>query len=65
METITLYLEAATYLITLIGVPVAITVYIREQNLQRAEREYGTFDALDAKYIEVQQLCLEYPELGC
>ena len=56
-------LELITYLITIIGVPFAIYSYLREQKLQREEREYGTFDALDDKYIEIQQLCLQYPNL--
>jgi hypothetical protein len=57
------YLELVTYIITILGVPTAIFVYTREQRIQRAEREYGTFDALDEKYIEIQTLCLEHPEL--
>jgi len=63
METLHLYLEMATFVVTLLGVPVAIFVYLREQGLQRVEREYGTYDALDDKYIEIQQLCLDHPEL--
>lgn len=63
MDLIALYLETATFIITIVGVPAAIYVYLREQRLQREEREYGTYDALDDKYIELQQLCLEYPKL--
>ena len=63
MEQISQYLEAATFVITIFGVPSAIFIYLKEQYQQRLEREYGTFDALDEKYIEIQQLCLEYPEL--
>ena len=63
MDSVSQYLEIATFIITILGVPAAIFVYIKEQENQRAEREYGTFDALDAKYIEIQQLCLEHPEL--
>ncbi|PCI73489.1 MAG: hypothetical protein COB38_00015 [Gammaproteobacteria bacterium] len=63
MDIISQYLEIATFIITILGLPAAIFVYIKEQEHQRAEREYGTFDALDAKYIEIQQLCLENPQL--
>ena len=63
MDTITQYLEIATFLITILGLPFALYIYIDEQNAQRAEREYGTYDALDDKYIELQQLCLQYPKL--
>ena len=63
MDVLSQYLEVATFVITILGVPTAIFIYVKEQRLQREEREYGTFDALDNKYIEIQQLCLEYPEL--
>jgi len=56
-------LEALSHLITIIGVPIAIFVFLREQHLQREEREYGTYDALDDKYIELQTLLLDYPHL--
>lgn len=58
-----MYLENISYLITIVGVPIAIFVYLREQKRQREEREYGTYDALDDKYIELQQLCLSYSNL--
>lgn len=63
MELLASYLEITTFIITILGVPTAIYLYVKEQYRQRIEREYGTFDALDAKYIEIQQLCLQYPEL--
>ena len=63
MDTIAQYLEIATFLITILGLPFALYIYINEQKAQRAEREYGTYDALDDKYIELQQLCLQYPKL--
>ena len=63
MDQIFQYLEAATYVITILGLPAAIIFYLKEQKQQRLEREYGTFDALDNKYIEIQQLCIEHPEL--
>lgn len=63
MDVIAQYLEIATFIITILGLPAAIFAYLQEQKSQRIEREYGTFDALDEKYIEIQQLCLEHPEL--
>ncbi|MCK4585759.1 MAG: hypothetical protein KAU29_00330 [Gammaproteobacteria bacterium] len=63
MDVISQYLEAVTFIITIMGVPAAIFIYLKEQKNQRIEREYGTFDALDEKYIEIQQLCIEHPEL--
>lgn len=63
MDVISQYLEAVTFIITIMGLPAAIFIYLKEQKSQRLEREYGTFDALDQKYIEIQQLCLEHSEL--
>lgn len=63
MEALHQYLEIITNIITILGVPIAIIIYSKEQKLQREEREYGTYDALDDKYIELQQLCLEHPNL--
>ena len=63
METLAQYLEITTFIITIFGVPFAIFMYLDEQKTQRAEREYGTYDALDDKYIELQQLCLQYSKL--
>ncbi len=63
MKDVHFYLEMAAFIVTIIGLPVAIISYVREQKSQREEREYGTYDALDDKYIELQQLCLNYPNL--
>jgi len=63
VDELSQYLEIATFVITILGLPAAIFIYLAEQKLQRDEREYGTYDALDDKYIEIQQLCLDYPEL--
>ena len=57
------YLDVASQIITLLGVPTAIYLYIKEQKTQREEREHDTFDSLDNKYIELQELCLSYPHL--
>ena len=57
------YLEMATYMVTILGVPAAIIVYFREKEKERNDREYGTYDALDDKYIEFLKLCLENKDL--
>lgn len=63
MDSLHQYFEFATFIVTLLGVPTAIFIFTREQRLQREEKEYGTYDALDDKYIDLQQLCLEYSDL--
>ena len=63
MDQVHQYLEISTFLITIMGLPAAIFLYLKEHHKQREEREYGTFNSLDEKYIEIQQLCLAHPEL--
>ncbi len=50
-------------IITIITAPVALYVYQHEQNTLREERAYGTYDALDDKFIDLQKLCLNYSDL--
>jgi len=63
MENFKLYCEIASHLITLLGVPVAIYAYLQEKSKERREREYGTYNSLDDKYIEFLNLCLENTDL--
>lgn len=46
-----------------LGFPIAIYVFISEKNKERREREYGTYTALDDKYLDYERLCMQYPEL--
>jgi hypothetical protein len=56
-------LQIITYGITIVGVPIGIFIYYKDQKSKREAREYGTYHALDNKYIELQQLCLNHTEL--
>lgn len=56
-------LDLINKLVVVLGVPIAIYQYIMTKRKERHDREYGTYDALDEKYIEFQQLCLKYPYL--
>lgn len=47
----------------LIGIPVGIIVYGVNKRRERIDREYGTYDALDQKYIDYLKLCLVNPDL--
>ncbi|MCA9872611.1 MAG: hypothetical protein KC441_03130 [Anaerolineales bacterium] len=47
----------------ILGIPAAIFLFVNEKQKERREREYGTYDALDDKYIAYLQLCMENPEL--
>jgi hypothetical protein len=47
----------------LIGIPVAIGLYVMNNWKERRDREYGTYHALDDKYIDYLKLCLQHPDL--
>ena len=46
----------------LLGIPVSLYLFYAEKEKERREREYGTYNALDDKYIDYLKLCLAYPE---
>ncbi len=45
LEKIKSILESLSYLVTILGVPVAIYFYRQEKIKERKEREYGTYNA--------------------
>jgi hypothetical protein len=47
----------------LIAIPVAICLYFMNHRKERLDREYGTYHALDDKYIDYLKLCLDNPDL--
>lgn len=47
----------------LLGFPLVIIRYFRTTRKEARDREYGTYNALDDKYLAFQQLCLEHPRL--
>ena len=61
--TIKDYLEAASYLSIILGLPAALYQFIRAKRKEELDREYGTYNALDEKYIEFQKLCFDLPTL--
>ncbi len=56
-------LEAASYLMILFGLPLGLLQYVRATRKEQLDREYGTYNALDEKFIAYQLLCLERPDL--
>jgi hypothetical protein len=65
METSMLnnYLQIASGIVTILGLPLALYLFYNEKRKERKEREYGTYNALDDKYIHFLEMCLEKPEL--
>jgi hypothetical protein len=56
-------LELMSFMVILVGVPLGLAEYARAVKKEQADREYGTYNALDEKFIEFQGLCLAHPEL--
>ena len=56
-------LEILAFLAVILGVPIALYSFLQEKKRERRDREYGTYNALDDKYIEYVQLCLKNPDL--
>jgi hypothetical protein len=61
--TIATTLDVLVKITQLIGIPVGIIVYARNKRKERIDREYGTYDALDQKYIDYLKLCLANSDL--
>jgi hypothetical protein len=57
------YLEVISKLVIILGLPLAFIQYRITKRREKRDREYGTYNALDEKYLEYQQLCLKYPYL--
>lgn len=58
------YLDAISKIVIILGFPIAFFQYMRTKRKEKRDREYGTYNALDEKYLEFQKLCLEHPYLN-
>ena len=50
-----LYLDAISKLIIILGFPLAFIQYMRTKHKEKQDREYGTYNSLDEKYLEFQK----------
>lgn len=57
-------LEILSLIATTLGVPIAIAIFFNEKRKERRDREYGTYNALDDKYLDFLNLCLLNMDLG-
>jgi hypothetical protein len=55
--------EGASYVVTVIGLPMAIIVYILDQRRERQNEEEEIFQYLSEEYAEFQKLALENADL--
>ena len=63
LDRLTRLFELISYLVVVLGVPVALFQYLRSQTREREERERQIFDAVSASYVDFQLLALERPYL--
>ncbi len=56
-------LDIAVTVVNLVGVPVAIVLFFLNKRRERLEREYGTYNSLDEKYVDYLKICVEHPNL--
>lgn len=58
------YLDVIGKFVVILGLPLGYIQYRRSKKKERRDREYGTYNALDEKYLEFQKLCLDHPYLN-
>ncbi len=56
-------LEALTRFVVIIGIPLGLIQAWWRYRKEQKSREYGTYNALDERYIDFQRLCLTHPYL--
>ena len=56
-------LEASSYVTVIVSLPLALHQYKKITKKEQLDREYGTYNALDEKYMEFLQLCHDNPRL--
>jgi hypothetical protein len=57
------WLEAASYLVTIVGLPLAIAVYLLDQRRERQTDEEGIFLRLSDEYADFMRLVIDNADL--
>ena len=57
------FLEVLATIVVLGGVPFGLYKYVDAVKKEQRDREHGTYNALDEKYIMYQEVCLKNPKL--
>lgn len=57
------WMEFLSYLVTVIGLPLAIFVFIHEQRKERRNEEEELYQELSDEYMEFQKLVLDHADL--
>ncbi len=65
IETIRLFLETTYYVAAIVGIPVAIIVFIIEKRQERINREIDMYLQTTERYLQFLTLTFENPHIGC
>lgn len=57
------WLEVLSYVSVILGIPIGLFRMSRTAKREQLDREYGTYNALDEKYLEFLGLCFDHPHL--
>ncbi len=57
------HLESASFIATLVGVPILLVSYITSLASESHRREVGTYDTLETQYVDFQKQALLYGKL--
>src|SRR4051794_17018043 len=63
VETIINITQIFYYIAMSIAGPLAVIAYLRAKQTERIDKEYKTYDELDNRFFEYQQLALQYYDL--
>ena len=55
--------EIGANIATILGVPIAIFLFIRERNKEQSTRALEAYDRLDERFVDYVKLCLDAPDL--
>ena len=50
-------------IIFIVGIPIGLIQFVIASRKEIRDREYGTYDALDQKYLDFQKFCFDNPNL--
>jgi hypothetical protein len=62
-QTVKDWIELISSCVVLFGVPLGLYQYYKTKRKEQIDREYGTYNALDEKFLEYQTCCLDHPQL--
>lgn len=57
------FMELLSYIATVVGIPMAIIIFIYQEKKERQAEQEEIYDSLMAHYSHIQEKLFEYPEL--